>query len=145
VVPVTPAQRALAEKALDTSDRDALRVATVGFLREQDALFEVRVQLCTDLERMPIEDASVEWSEAESPYRTVATLTLPRQDAYTEARRDYVDESLSFCVTHSLAAHRPLGGVMRARMAAYPAMSRLRGEANGRRLVEPRGVEEVPA
>jgi hypothetical protein len=145
VVPVTPAQRALAEKALDTSDRDALRVATVGFLREQDAVFEVRVQLCTDLERMPIEDASVEWSEAESPYRTVATLTLPRQDAYTEARRDYVDESLSFCVTHSLAAHRPLGGVMRARMAAYPAMSRLRGEANGRRLVEPRGVEEVPA
>jgi len=145
VVPVAAAQQALEGEALDTGDDpDALRTATVQFLQAQDAVFEVRVQLCTDLDSMPVEDASAEWPEEQSPYRTVARLTLPQQDAYTEARRRYVDEDLSFCVSHSLAAHRPLGGVMRARMRAYPEMARLRRGENGAPQAEPRAVSEVP-
>ena len=144
-VPVSPAQAALKDDTLDTSkDDNALRTATVNYLREQDAVFEIRVQLCADLKSMPVENANTEWSEAESPYQTVARLTLPRQEAYTEARQDYVDRSLSFCPSHSLAAHRPLGSIMRARLRAYPEMSRHRRAANGRPLTEPRSIEEVP-
>lgn len=146
VVPTGLEQQKLDHTALDTKrDRDALRTATTSFLREHDAVFEVRVQLCTDLQRMPVEDASVEWSEAESPYQPVARITLPRQEAYSAARRAYVDEALAFCVSHCLAAHRPLGGIMRARLRAYPEMSRLRREAGGQPLAEPRSIAEVPA
>ena len=144
VVPVSPAQLALDGTSLDLDDPNALRTATVGFLRGQEAAFDIRVQLCTDLRAMPVEDASVEWPEEKSPYRTVARLRLPRQDAYSPARRSFVD-NLSFCVSHSLAAHRPLGSIMRARLRAYPVMSRLRREANGAPLREPASIDEVPA
>ena len=144
VVPVASAQQALAETSINLDDANALRTATVDYLRDHDAEFEVRVQLCTDLDTMPVEDASVEWPEDESPYRTVARLSLPRQDAFSPARRTFVDD-LSFCVSHSLAAHRPLGSIMRARLRAYPAMSRLRRQTNGVALQEPTTLTEVPA
>ena len=130
---------------LDTAkDENALRTATVDYLRDWDALFEVRVQLCTDLDTMPVENANTEWSEEESPYRTVARLTFPRQEAYSDARKAYADGDLSFCPSHSLAAHRPLGSIMRARLRAYPEMSRHRRTANGRPLTEPHSIDEVP-
>ena len=144
VVPVAAAQRALESSEVDRDDPDALRSATVGYLRDHDAEFEVRVQLCTDLSLMPVEDASREWPEDESPYRTVARLRLPKQNAFSPARREFVD-GLSFCVSHSLAAHRPLGSVQRARLRAYPAMARMRREANGTDLREPVSIDEVPA
>jgi hypothetical protein len=55
-----------------------------------------------------------------------------------------VDEVLSFCPSHSLAAHRPLGSVMRARLRAYPAMSAWRRARNGTEGREPRSLEEIP-
>ena len=146
IVPVAPAQRALADSAIDpAADPDALRTATIDYFAGEDAEFDLRVQLCTDLKDMPVEDASVEWPESRSPYRTVARLRLPRQDAFSPARRAWVDEALSFSPAHSLAAHRPLGSVMRARLAAYPHMARVRREATGRPPVEPRSLADVPA
>ncbi len=146
IIPVSPAQVALEDDVLDTKeDENAMQTATVQYLREQDAVFEVRVQLCTNLDTMPVENANTEWSEEDSPYQTVARLTLPRQEAYTEARRAYVDEALSFCPSHSLAAHRPLGSIMRARMRVYPEMSTHRRTASGQPLTEPQSIEEVPA
>ena len=144
VVPVSSGQRALDGTEVDSDDPNALRTATVAYLRDHDAEFEIRVQLCTNLDRMPVEDASVEWPEQESPYRTVARLRLPRQEAFNEARRTFVD-NLSFCVSHSLSAHRPLGSIMRARLRAYPEMSRLRRQTNGVPLREPVSIDEVPA
>ncbi|MCJ2085969.1 catalase family protein [Methylobacterium sp. E-005] len=146
VVPVGPAQRVLAEAPVDTNaDPDALRTATVGYLRAHEATFDIRVQLCTDRDRMPVEDASAEWREDESPYQTVARLRFPRQDAFTPERRAYVDEALSFCVSHSLAEHRPLGSINRARLRAYPELARLRREAGGQPVREPRSIAEIPA
>ncbi len=144
VVPVSEAQRGLTSTEVDQDDRNALRTATVGYLRDNDATFDVRVQLCTNLDTMPVEDASVEWPEDESPYRTVAVLRLPRQEAYSSERRSFVD-GLSFSVSHSLAAHRPLGSVMRARLRAYPVMSRLRRSTNGIAQQEPVSIRDVPA
>ena len=145
IVPVSREQRELADDAIDRQDSDGLRTATVSYLREHAAEFEIRVQLCTDLETMPIEDASKEWPEEKSPYRTVARLTLPTQDAFSPPRRKFVD-GLSFSPAHSLAAHRPLGSIMRARLRAYPEMSRLRWrDTNGVPLREPKSIDEVPA
>ena len=147
VVPVSAAQQALADAHMEVDggkDPNALRTATVGYLREHDAEFEVRIQLCTDLEKMPIEDATKKWSEQESPYLPVARIRLPHQEAYSEARQHYV-EGLSFSPAHSLEAHRPLGSVMRARLAAYPAMAKLRRQGNHDPLGEPTSIDQVPA
>ncbi len=107
----------------------ALRNAVVAYFEENAAEYELRVQLCTDLERMPVEDASVEWPEDESPYRPVARITLPIQAAYSPARRVFADDVLSFSPAHGLAEHRPLGSIMRARLRAYGPSSRFPHES----------------
>jgi hypothetical protein len=143
IFPVSPRLLELAN--IDPAkDPDALRTATVAYFRQHPAEYEVRVQLCTDLVRMPVEDASVEWPEGESSYRSVARLVLPVQEACGPARRRYMDEELSFCPSHALAAHRPLGSIMRARMRAYPALSAWRRARNGSAGTEPRTLDEVP-
>ncbi len=147
LVPVGAAQRALAEQHVKVDgdkDPNALRTASVGFLNENEAEFEVRIQLCTDLDKMPVEDANKEWSEADSPYQPVARIRLPRQDAYSEARQQYV-EALSFSPAHSLEAHRPLGSIMRARLQAYPTLSSIRRTGNNQPLEEPTSIDAVPA
>jgi hypothetical protein len=62
------------------SQADAMRLALEETLETQEVLFEFQVQLRTCEQTMPIEDATVEWPERESPYRTVAHLLLPRQE-----------------------------------------------------------------
>jgi hypothetical protein len=144
--PATPDQQALAEWRLDPhEDENGFRHATVDFFRTTDVVFEVRVQLWTDADSQPIEDASVEWSVDETPYRTVARLRLPAQDAYSDARQRYFDERLTFKPAHSLAAHQPLGSVMRARLQVYRALSDFRQRENGVETANPTDVADVPA
>ena len=145
VAPVTPALVALADTRLDIhADPDVFRHSVVDFLRDRGAEFELRVQLCTDLETMPVEDASVVWSEGDSPYVAVARIVLPPQDAYGAARQLFMDDVMSFRPAHSLEAHRPLGSLMRARLKTYPRLSTFRHERNGLEQREPRDLEEIP-
>ncbi|MBN8228533.1 catalase family protein [Corallococcus macrosporus] len=144
VVPDSPGLQALKDAKLDVRDFDGLRQAVVAFFREHPAEFVMGVQLCTDLTRMPVENANAEWPESESPYQPVARLVLPAQDAYDPALQDAVDEAMLFSPSHSLAAHRPLGGIMRARMAVYEAVGRARREQNGQPVKEPRGADDLP-
>ncbi len=144
--PAAPEMQALAGKTLDVGeDSDGFRHAVAAFFRDHDVRFELRAQLWTDADSQPIEDTSVEWPEAESPYVTVATLLLPRQDAYGAERQRFFDDVLSFRPAHALAAHRPLGSVMRARLKVYQALSDFRHKANGAASTEPVRVEDIPA
>jgi hypothetical protein len=93
-----------------------------GHLASQDAVFDFLVQFQTDARRMPIEDASVEWRERDSPYRRVAQIRIPRQ---TPLDADTC-EQLSFNPWHALTEHRPLGGFNRARREIYRAMADFR-------------------
>ncbi len=143
--PVSPELLAIVDQTLDTgADDDAFRHAVVDHLRGHGARFELRVQLCTDTDAMPIEDASVPWPEDQSPYVPVAVIAVPPQDAYSPARQAYFDEVLSFQPAHSLAAHRPLGSLMRARLQTYGALSAYRHAQNGKRQLEPPAIDQVP-
>ena len=123
---------------------NCLKDSVVSFFQKETAVWELRVQLCTDQTKMPVEDASVEWDERLSPPLALARITAQPQNAYSDARRLWVDEQLSFTPWHSLAAHRPLGNIMRARFKAYQASSQFRHTAEGRPTVEPRSIEELP-
>ena len=139
VGPISPGLTALVGAPVDvSSDPDGLRAAIVRFFRENDGVWEVRAQLCTHLEKMPIEDAAVVWPEKLSPYRRVALITVKPQVAWSETRASAVDDGMSFAPWHGLAAHRPLGGIMRARKAAYEMARMFRAERNSRVIQEPR-------
>ncbi len=132
LVPVSPALQALDKQPIDLDDKpDGTREAVTSFVRLQPAEWELRVQLCTDLERMPIEDASVEWPQDLSPFVAVARITTGTQEGWSDALAREIDDGMAFNPWHALAAHRPLGNVMRARKVAYPASSGFRSGRNG--------------
>ena len=144
VAPVSENVRRLAGAGVDSSNPSVLRDLVRDFFATQEAEYEVRVQLATDLERMPVEDASVAWPEDESPYRPVARLTFPVQDPYSPARRVYGDEVLSFTPWHGLVEHQPLGSIQRVRRPVYEDSSVERHELNVRPRTEPTSLDELP-
>ena len=129
---------------VDTSDPSILLHLVTEFFADNSAEYEIGVQLCTDLEKMPVEDASVEWDEKISPYLPVAKIVIPAQEAYTPARRVFVDEKLSFNPWHSLPAHRPLGSIQRVRVKVYEASTKFRHEMNQQPRIEPTSIDEMP-
>jgi hypothetical protein len=145
LAPVSDSLIALRGKHVDHPHSwNSVKDSIVAFFQKGTAVWELRVQLCTDLAKMPVEDASVEWDERLSPFLTVARITAQPQNAYSDARRVWVDEHLSFSPWHGLASHRPLGSIMRARFKSYQASSLFRHTAEGRQTVEPRSIEELP-
>jgi hypothetical protein len=121
---------------------DVFRRALVEELRERPFEFDLRVQLCTDLEAMPVEDVTVEWSEQLSPPVTVAKLRLPRQDIGDDENLEIMD-AMSFTPWRCTAAHRPLGEIQRARKEVYRQSSLVRHQVNGQIRAEPRNLSEV--
>jgi hypothetical protein len=144
LVPVSPSLVALTHVPVDLKDKpDGLREDVVSYFATQGGEWELRVQLCTDLVEMPIEDASVVWPEDLSAYLPVARLTLQAQPAWNDARARAIDNGLAFNPWHGIADHRPLGSIMRTRRVVYEAMSKLRIERNGMVRGEPRSLEEL--
>jgi hypothetical protein len=94
-------------------------------LSSGDATFALCVQFQTDAEKMPIEDAMVEWEEKDSPYREVATIRIPQQ-AFESFEQMNTAETIAFNPWNALQEHQPLGGMNRARRAIYAEMSKLR-------------------
>lgn len=119
---------------------DYLRAAMVRQLSQGIAIFDFTVQLQIDASSMPIEDPGKEWNEAQSPFRKVATIRIPQQEFDSEAQRNF-GENLSFTPWHSLPAHRPLGGINRARKIVYDAISTFRHARNNVARREPTGWE----
>ena len=52
---------------------------------------------------------------------------------------------MSFRPVHSLAAHRPLGSVMRARLQVYTALSDFRHRKNSVAAEDTAGIDRIPA
>ena len=145
VAPVSPMLKALKDREVDAAGRpEALREEVTAFFASQDAEWALRVQLCTDIEAMPIEDPSVEWPEDRSPYLPVARLRVGPQPSWDAARSRAVDLGMAFSPWHGLAAHRPLGSVNRVRKPAYEMSSGFRAAHSGCPMIEPRRAEDVP-
>lgn len=144
IAPHSPNLTALTDASLDVNGKpNGLREAMVEHFAAQGGEWDVRVQFCTDPETMPIEDASVAWPEEKSPYIDVARIVLPPQEAWNESRRVAVDVGLAFSPWHGIAAHRPLGSVMRARRVAYKVMAKFRAHYNNVVIHEPRSIDEL--
>lgn len=88
--------------------------------------YDMSLQFFVDEATTPIEDPSIDWP---APYVKVATLVIAQQDPASERGKQLSErgEQLSFDPWHALVAHKPLGGIMRARKHAYYASTRGRG------------------
>ncbi|WP_246165639.1 catalase family protein [Sphingomonas ginsengisoli (ex An et al. 2013)] len=132
LVPVSDNLTQLKGERVDVTDRpDALREEIRNTMIEQGGEWELRVQLCSDLEKMPVEDASVAWDEEASPYHTVARITVAPQLSVGTELQTLTDERTFFSPWHGLAAHQPLGSVNRARRRTYEMSADFRASFNG--------------
>jgi hypothetical protein len=123
VRPCSSITSALPRPLTDTYLRDALR----SHLERAEGCFDFMVQFQTDARRMPIEDASVEWKEHDSPYKAVARLRIPQQRVDTSGGESRCERT-AFNPWHCLAEHRPLGDFNRARREIYAELARFREE-----------------
>ena len=139
--PVSPELTELTDKHLKINGApNALRDACIEHFHTRGGTWEFQVQLRTDANKMPVEDASKVWDDEASPYITVGRVTVAPQTAWSEARSQAVDQGMAFSVWNGLAAHQPLGGVNRTRKLSYEMSRRFRGEHGGRAIEEPREV-----
>lgn len=146
LAPVSPNLTDLTGDKVNASGRpDALREDMRDTLIEADGIWELRVQLCTDLETMPVENASVLWDEALSPFRAVARITVPAQVSWEQGVSNAKENGTSFSPWHGITAFQPLGGINRARKPVYEQSVDYRGSHNGCPIHEPRGLANVPA
>ncbi|WP_265501633.1 catalase family protein [Paracoccus beibuensis] len=139
LVPVSPRLTALTGAEIDTSGRpDAIREEITKAMRAGEALWELRVQLCLDLDRQPIEDPSVVWDEVEAPFVTVATVGAAAQPTWSRDRASAVDDGMRFGPWIGIEAHRPLGSVNRARRQTYRHSAQFRERFNGCPIHDPK-------
>lgn len=119
---------------------DYLRNAMAATLSQEDAEFDIRLQLQTDPHLMPIENNAVLWPEKLSPRISAATLHIPRQQFNSPAQINF-EKQLSYNPWHCIAEHRPLGNQSRARQRMYFVLSTLRHTMNAIPHYEPTGDE----
>lgn len=109
--------------------RDDWAADVVATLATRALRWDLQLQFFVDETTTPIEDPRVEWPEAQAPFVTVARLEAPVQDPASDDGRAVAAaiEAGVFDPWQALAAHRPLGEIMRARKVAYYASQRERG------------------
>jgi hypothetical protein len=143
VAPAKASAEKVARRLLDpTSAQDTFRPALVAELQEHPYEFDLQVQLCVDLEKMPIEDVTVEWPEQLSPFVTVAKVRLPQQEIGGEENLEKMD-AVSITPWRCTQDHRPLGNIQRARKEVYRQSSLLRHQLNHQVRKEPKNLAEV--
>jgi catalase len=144
--PVSPALTEHTGDKVNVHDRpDALREDIGEVIIEQGGSWQLCVQLCTDLETMPVEDPTKLWDEKVSPFVPVATLEIAPQIAWTNGTSEAQEDRLSFSPWHGLAAHQPLGAINRARKAVYEYAAGFRADANHCPMHQIRQLEDLPA
>jgi hypothetical protein len=100
-------------------------------LKSKPLTYDVQLQFYTDAQTTPIEDASAEWPQAETPFITVGKLVIPPQELTGASYEKFAAEVelMKFDPWNAIVEHQPLGNVMRARKAAYFASQKSRGVA----------------
>jgi len=114
-------------RASDSSGPDFLRAIMQEDLSRGPACFELMVQ-----ERqsgMPIEDATVEWSQSASSFRRVGVISIQQQQFQTPERTTFC-ESTAFTPWNASPDHRPLGSTNRVRKVLYEKISSERHNRN---------------
>ncbi len=108
-------------------------------LLRKEAKFRFEIQVRTDDNTMPLDDAQVVWSTQESPYICIAELHFPKQDICAIGQSEF-GNNLAFNIWRTLPQHEPIGSIAEARKVVYAASAQARHQANGQPLQEPNKI-----
>ena len=146
IVPDTILQDKLEKLQMDESkDPEQHSLWLREFFKENDAVFDFKVQLCENIEEQSVEDTGTEWDDKKYPFRVVAKLTFPKgQDSFSHQRRTFWEDRLKLNVWYGLDAHQPLGSVNRLRKELYKVSQRNRADINVQELVDIKSVDDIP-
>ncbi len=127
---------------------DYLAADCASRLAQREYRFRFMVQPRTNPETMPLDAATVEWPESESPFVQIATLVVPRQDVWARGQSEY-GQSLAFNIFRVPPEQAPVpeSSIAAARRAVYSASADTRHQANGQPIEDvpqPRRPEPAP-
>jgi hypothetical protein len=124
--------------AIDLSTApDVFRAALASELDKESYDFDLQVQLCTDLNAMPVNELTVEWPEKLSPFVTVGRIHVPRQDVSDmDGTNAEPADGLAFNQWRVTAEHAPLGEIMHVRKV-YTTSAKVRRVLNHQPQAEP--------
>jgi hypothetical protein len=111
---------------MNKNDKNFLRERIKQDLAVGPVYYDFMIQFQEDPARMPIEDVCVEWK---SPWHKVARIEIQQQVFDTEELNTF-GANLTFSPWHCHKENQPLGGINRARKAAYEAIGKFRVERN---------------
>jgi hypothetical protein len=142
VAPTTENTTRVIHRELDLRGRpDVFYPTLVDEFQASAFDFDLQVQLCTNLEAMPVNDTTVEWPEKLSPFVTVGRVHIPRQDISRTENLEKGD-ALAFNQWRVTEEHRPLGEIMQVRRI-YTASAKMRRTINHQPQTEPASADEV--
>jgi hypothetical protein len=126
-----------------SSGSDVFHSALARELEQRSYDFDLQVQLCADLDAMPVNELTVEWPEKLSPFVTVGRIHIPRQEVAGVAGENFERaDALAFNQWRVTAQHAPLGEIMRVRKI-YATSARVRRVLNHQPQAEPTSPEAV--
>lgn len=143
VAPTEQTKASITHKEIDIESEDwPYRKGIIQEITQKEITFDLQIQLCRDLEKMPINDLTVEWDQEDSPFQTVAKITIPQQEIPTDGNFE-VMENLSFTPFRTIAENAPIGNLQRSRQMAYVTSSQTRHDLNHKKRKEPKNLEEA--
>lgn len=138
IAPLSDNLLALKGQKVDLGESDTiLRDKVIQFFEHNDGVWELRAQLCTDLDDTPIDNPAKLWDEKISPYFGIARITAPQQLAWSDEREEILSDGLGFSPWHGIEAHRPIGSLMRIRKSVYERSQAFRSKRNALPIAEP--------
>ncbi|AOY43069.1 MULTISPECIES: catalase family protein [Psychrobacter] len=141
--PTASSVKKVTRRDVDVDAREeALRPLIVEEIREHDYQFDIQIQLCRNLKKQPIEEITTQWQESDTPFVTVARLTLPCQDVPDDGNFEIM-ENLSFTPFRCLEENRPIGNLQQSRLKAYQVASETRHKLNDVKRREPKSLKET--
>ena len=117
---------------------DYLATDMINRLSQRDYRFHLQILERTDPERMPLDQATVEWPASNEDWQTVATLTIPQQDICERGQSEY-GQNLSYNIWRSPPENAPCeeSSIAVVRREVYRSGATLRHSANGALTEDP--------
>ena len=142
--PAPASAEAVEQRVIDVAaDPDAYRRALAMELKQRPFEFELQVQLCMNLDLMPVQDVDrrMDGGVLAVRHRSQGAYT-PAQDISGDDNLEKMD-ALSFSPWRVTAEHAPLGEIQRVRREVYRRSSITRHRLNSQERREPRTIDEV--
>lgn len=96
-------------------------------LATQEIAYDFCVQFYKNEKETPTKDMSVEWDEKLSPFKKVASLTIPKQVVGKHVK---LNQKITYSLTNSLLEHKAVGELNNVRIKVYKALAELRHHLN---------------